>query len=93
MICLIGEKEMKIGPLEVDLVSNGENAKELFVTEKTTGTLLGSAEITRKLGFTVMIVKDYNNEVVYGHSQISRPFEKEIGLAKSTILENYMRKK
>ena len=85
-------EEMKIRSLEINL--NGENTKKLFVTEKTTGIILGAAEINHKTGYTFMIVKDYNNSLlrVYGHSQVSRPFEEEIDLATSIILESYMRK-
>ncbi len=85
-------EEMKIRSLEVDL--NGGDTKKLFVTEETTGVLLGSAEINHKLGFTFMVVKNYIKSLLraYGHSQVSRPFEEEIDLAKSIILENYIKK-
>ncbi len=69
---------MTIKSLEVGLTSNRE--------------CVGSAKITHKTGFTVMIVKDHNNKEVYGHSQVSNPFNKEICLATSTILENYIKK-
>jgi len=36
----IRERGMEIGTLEVDLISNEENAKRLSVIEKTTSTIL-----------------------------------------------------
>ena len=89
MTCSVGETVVEL--FDVNLFAKG-NKKELVVTERKTNDIIGYAKIDHKSGFTVMIVKNVEGNNIYGHSQTLRPFEEEVELAKSIIVENYNKK-
>ncbi|MCK4552939.1 hypothetical protein KAT80_01930 [Candidatus Pacearchaeota archaeon] len=67
----------------------GENINHCFIRVSKEDQLVGTAEIKRGLGMTILIAKDRKGNNLAGYCQYSKLLEEEKKYAEDIIITNY----